>query len=252
MQSKSLQAKVANLFAPKVYKALLAQVKSYSELVQEKGISYARSHIDYDFLNKQIGPVIKELYIYTARQQYRFIKPVLREEKANPLQWFFDAINAYFNNYLLSKVVLPISQTTVKFVQKTLDQAISEGWSVQETVNALEDTELARQRARTIVRTESVSAMNFATVTAGENEDYETVKEWVAIEDKRTRHSHRLVDGEKIDAGARFSNGLRFPGDKEGSAKEVINCRCTMAIRAKRDANGKIIFKQNAIQTNKV
>jgi len=223
---------------------------SYANMVEDKGIAYARAHIDIDFLNKLIGPVIKELYIYTAKQQRRFIRPVLREEKAFGLDWFIEKINQYFNDWLLSKVVLPISQTTIKFVQETLDKAIAEGWSVQETVNALKDTELAKQRARTIVRTESVSAMNYATITQGQSEEFETTKEWVAIEDGRTRrsHSHAGVDGEKIDINGRFSNGLRFPGDKEGSAKEVINCRCTLAIRAKRDQNGKIIFKQNAIQ----
>lgn len=219
-------------------------------MVEDKGIAYSRAHIDIDFLNKLIGPVIKELYIYTAKQQRRFIRPVLREEKAFGLDWFIDKINQYFNDWLLSKVVLPISQTTIKFVNETLDQAIREGWSVQETVNALKDTELAKQRTRTIVRTESVSAMNYATITLAQGEDFETVKEWVAIEDGRTRrsHSHAGVDGENVDINGRFSNGLRFPGDKEGSAEEVINCRCTLAIRAKRDANGKIIFKQNAIQ----
>ena len=53
-------------------------------------------------------------------------------------------------------------------------------------------------------------------------------KEWVATMDGRTRHSHRMVDGEIVDQDKKFSNGLRYPGDPAGPGREVYNCRCTM------------------------
>lgn len=51
-------------------------------------------------------------------------------------------------------------------------------------------------------------------------------QQWVATLDNRTRDSHRIVDGEIIKVGEKFSNGLRFPGDPNGPAAEVYNCRC--------------------------
>lgn len=53
-------------------------------------------------------------------------------------------------------------------------------------------------------------------------------KEWVATLDERTRHSHRRLDGEIVDDGKRFSNGLMYPGDSSGRPEEIYNCRCTM------------------------
>ena len=53
-------------------------------------------------------------------------------------------------------------------------------------------------------------------------------QEWMATLDGRTRDSHRLLDGERAEVGERFSNGLRFPGDPQGLAAEVYNCRCTL------------------------
>lgn len=53
-------------------------------------------------------------------------------------------------------------------------------------------------------------------------------QEWMATLDSRTRDSHRMVDGEIIEVGKKFSNGCRFPGDPEAPAREVYNCRCTM------------------------
>lgn len=53
-------------------------------------------------------------------------------------------------------------------------------------------------------------------------------QQWVATLDGRTRDSHRELDGETIKVGKVFSNGCRFPGDPQGAAAEVYNCRCTL------------------------
>ena len=53
--------------------------------------------------------------------------------------------------------------------------------------------------------------------------------EWYAILDGNTRDSHRRMHGErkKNTKTAKFSNGCRWPGDPQGPAGEVYNCRCT-------------------------
>lgn len=53
-------------------------------------------------------------------------------------------------------------------------------------------------------------------------------KEWIATEDSRTRDSHRELDGAVIGIDEKFANGLDCPGDPEGDAAEVYNCRCTL------------------------
>ena len=53
-------------------------------------------------------------------------------------------------------------------------------------------------------------------------------KVWVATLDGRTRHTHRILDGETVGLNEEFSNGLLFPNDPEGAPEEVYNCRCTM------------------------
>lgn len=46
--------------------------------------------------------------------------------------------------------------------------------------------------------------------------------------DGRTRHSHAKLDGETIDTNKTFSNGCKYPGDPDGVAEEIYNCRCTL------------------------
>lgn len=54
------------------------------------------------------------------------------------------------------------------------------------------------------------------------------MQEWMATNDSRTRHSHAMMDGERINVGGVFSNGCRYPGDPNGPAEETYNCRCTI------------------------
>lgn len=61
----------------------------------------------------------------------------------------------------------------------------------------------------------------------------DVVKQWDASLDGRTRDSHRRVDGEIRENDEKFSNGLRYAGDPNGGAAEVINCRCVTLTRAR-------------------
>ena len=59
------------------------------------------------------------------------------------------------------------------------------------------------------------------------------VKQWDSTLDSRTRESHQKLDGEIVNVNEKFSNGLLYPGDPNGSASEVVNCRCALLQRAK-------------------
>ena len=44
-----------------------------------------------------------------------------------------------------------------------------------------------------------------------------------------TRSAHRSADGQRVDINERFlvdGESLKFPRDPNGSAKNIINCRC--------------------------
>ena len=81
----------------------------------------------------------------------------------------------------------------------------------------------------------------------------DVVKQWDATLDARTRDSHAKVDGEIKELDEEFSNGLMFPGDTDGAAAEVINCRCALlqrarwALKEKVDyVTGEVTYEDNA------
>lgn len=89
---------------------------------------------------------------------------------------------------------------------------------------------------RTIARTEGHRIQQASTRDAqrfAKSKGVDVVKQWDATLDGKTRDSHRAVDGEIRELDEKFSNGLEYPGDPNGPAAEVINCRCVSLSRAR-------------------
>lgn len=56
-------------------------------------------------------------------------------------------------------------------------------------------------------------------------------REWMATNDGRTRHSHRLLDGQRAEVDKPFDSELgeiMYPGDPHAHPANVYNCRCTI------------------------
>lgn len=122
-------------------------------------------------------------------------------------------------------------------ITSAITQGILQGEDIRKISKRLRNvTDMDKRAAIRNARTMTTSAEN-----AGRSDSYTRAREmgiemeqiWLATLDERTRDSHRKLDGEKIKVGdkwhhPKFSNGLRYPGDPEGPASEVYNCRCTL------------------------
>lgn len=89
----------------------------------------------------------------------------------------------------------------------------------------------SKNRAITTARTEATRVENRGRLDAMERANRMGIRikeRWLSASDSLTRDSHRAINGEVIELGGTFSNGLRYPGDPSGPASEVCNCRCTI------------------------
>lgn len=113
-----------------------------------------------------------------------------------------------------------------------ITQGILQGKSVDRIVESTEHlfgkNEAAAVRAARTAVTGAENAGRVSSYRRAERLGIKLKQEWLATLDVRTRSSHRQLDGEKIEVGEKFSNGLRFPGDPDGAGSEVYNCRCTL------------------------
>jgi len=172
-------------------------------------------------------------------------------------QWI-NWITNYLRNHLIQNITFKVAETTKDFLLNVLNKSISEGLGIDETVRLLEGSGFSAIQAARIVRTEVNMASNAGTLAAGETYDWQMQKKWIAVHDNRTRGinpkdhaSHIGLDGTVIDFEDQFidpRNGdrLQSPGDPKASAESVINCRCQMSLKPKRDSRGRLIPKRQS------
>jgi hypothetical protein len=93
-------------------------------------------------------------------------------------------------------------------------------------------SEIVPSRARTIARTETLTANSLGQEAAFKdaNELMPGMKKvWITLGDSRVRDEHVALDGTEADQKTgKFANGLKFPRDPAGPASSTINCRCSL------------------------
>ena len=114
-------------------------------------------------------------------------------------------------------------------------QGIMQGESIGKIANRVQavaemDRKAALRNARTMV-TCAQNAGRQAAYERGEKKGIHGLKQWVSAHDERVRKSHLELDGQRVPVDEKFSNGLMFPGDRNGEPSEVYNCRCALAYR---------------------
>ena len=120
-------------------------------------------------------------------------------------------------------------------ISSVVTQAVLQGKAIPKIAKAMETVVgMNKASATRNARTAMTGAQN-----AGRQQAYDRAKamgikvkkEWIATLDGRTRHSHGMADGQQVEIDGKFKVGaseLRYPGDPQGAAEEVYNCRCTM------------------------
>ena len=127
--------------------------------------------------------------------------------------------------------------TLKKRITAEVSRGISSGMRWEEVARQLSGkTGIGYTNAIRIARTEGHRIQCQAGMDACEKAvdmGADVVKQWDSTLDGKTRDSHAAIDGEIREIDQPFSNGLMFPGDPNGMAAEVINCRCALLERAR-------------------
>jgi uncharacterized protein with gpF-like domain len=177
---------------------------------------------------------IKKLYIDVgsvfAKQTYIEVlgQKTTKDFELNYEQW----MAAYFDTLALARIT-GIDETTRKLINGVLKKASEEGLSIDDTEALLrkEYASMSSHRARTIARTEIVSASNAGSLQGAMQVSALVKKVWIATFDSETRDSHAEADWQLRGLDDPFNVGgeqLEYPGDPSGSAENVINCRCAI------------------------
>lgn len=130
-----------------------------------------------------------------------------------------------------------VTDTTYHDIRTALVEGIKAGEGIPQLAARIRNLfdQTYKSRAVTVARTEVISAYNGSTILTGASygPDVVAAAQWIATRDSRTRHSHAAVDGVIVPTGGTWNVGgheMAYPGDPNGPASEVVNCRCAVAL----------------------
>jgi SPP1 gp7 family putative phage head morphogenesis protein len=151
----------------------------------------------------------------------------------------FDIEDAYVREFVrdrANKLAGQVTDTTYAQITDALAQGVQAGETIPEIAQRVRHVfDIATEvRSETIARTEVISAYNGSATTVAAQLPSAVVggQEWIAVEDARTRPRHAAADGEIVPIGQPFistGEAMAYPGDPNGSAENIVNCRCTVA-----------------------
>lgn len=245
------QQKYEKYFESALTKALQEQVKAYIKTQDLMSVPVFPIYDTLVRLYETVGPA----WAREVRVNAYKANDTLPTGQVGFNERIVELMRQYFGIDLLNDANL-MTFYSRQVIQSVLSKAAQTGASFDNIVKQLlAHPEFNAMRARRIARTETVTAANGAGMIYAKTSGNEMEKIWIAVKDNRTRHDHKQIDATLLPIDTPFNlvnakygevqmmqpgvrtqpNGLAVP------AVEVVNCRCTVAFRAKRDSNGNIV-----------
>jgi uncharacterized protein with gpF-like domain len=168
------------------------------------------------------------------------------ETKDDTLFSLFQAFaSAWVNLEPVRRRIQSVSDTTRSQIVSIVAQGQREGLGVEAIAAMIGERlpEIGRWRGALIARTETHGAANFATHEIAKTTGMQLEKEWVAVEDMRTRriamdaeYDHAAMDGQRVAFEDPFLMPWRagpdlpimYPGEAGKPGGATINCRCAV------------------------
>ena len=209
-------------------KALKTQVQSILEKLQAGEFETISEYLAQSYEDGFIGTMYN-----LQGQGIPLIFPIDQEQ----------VLNAIMNETKLSTTLYTALGLEIKDLQKKIAGEISRGIAggqlyTEIARNIAGYARIPKNNAMRIVRTEAGRIQSKASLDAchkAKEKGADIVKQWDSSLDKRTRKSHRELDGQIRELDEKFEvNGHEADAPRMfGVAGEDINCRCAMLQRAR-------------------
>ena len=217
----------------------MARLTDHEKLRQYLNLEKIRHRHDALFFNELRRFFREELILLLALPEFTLTRILATlDARQQRLQFLLSPLyancaNEFYTNEISQKSIMKvydISHTTIadrcgKIIANTkehIQQAFSRPEMAKEKITAFYST---NNRAMRIAKTEVNTASNLGMYQAALANGRE-YKLWICSREDGVRDGHRILENEKVLIREAYSNGLVFPGDPNGTAGQVINCRC--------------------------
>lgn len=194
-----------------------------AEVMKTEGRS---ANISWDEQDRRLKTKISPYILLSIKEGVAFGQDMLGRTKSIES----DKLNARVQSYMSVRAdkITRVNDTVKRLVNEGLAAGIKDGETVLQLADRVRNVyNMATGRSLMIARTETTGAVNGGSQLYYEEEGVKQ-KKWLTSHDEHVRETHRQIDGQTVPLGQKFDNGLMFPGDMDGEAKDIVNCRCTM------------------------
>ena len=169
---------------------------------------------------KEIIPLLKEIARRSGEDAMKLVGSGGFKMNSNIESWLDLKANVFMKQ---------INETTFTKLKTQFADSSANNEDRGQLISRIKETygDISKGRANVIARTETHGITQEGTIQ-GYKQAEMPIKIWVAVMDSATRESHASIDGEEVPLDYPFSNGLQFPGDPNGDASEIVNCRCSV------------------------
>ena len=244
------------MYERKAYRVVQKHIKKILGEIPLNNISLSNYQILVysNITEDKIKEMFVDIYTTVGYDYNKRIKKEIERTTKNVLfsDSFLQDILVFLSGEGGAKIV-SVRGTLIEDIIKAIEDKLKNDTSLINLQNAIyeivqKSQQFYKWQALRIARTETTFASAYAAMRAASQSNFEMTKEWIAAKDDRTRKDHRLENGQVVDFNDPFimndGSQLQYPGDPKGTAAQVINCRCTIAFKAKKDKDGNIIFKK--------
>lgn len=207
---------------------ILSPIHGYHKFYDDTLYEFMKKAYDYGYSHAEtlVGVRVEKIVNDKTAMKAKIDINNLQFSKNN----FFGTIQS--SESKLKNQTFRASEKTLSRVDNEINDILVEGYTegvgtkevsrrIQKKFGQLKGYE-SRRIARTEIHTAQIEGM-----IQGYDDLGVEYYQWNTHIDERTRSSHVDINGEIIKVGGTFSNGLAYPGDKNGPISEWVNCRCT-------------------------
>lgn len=227
---KGAYRKFLNAMRAKVLKAVEEKTHSFTRADgEDQRAQEIANEFDVDAFLDALGTSIENAFVAGARQSGKELSDlglandVLLEADKGRMPKLAEAYWEQRAN---------VTGKTGERIKQEIHDAILDGLTNQEGQTELADrvrdvfkTNLREYDVRRVARTEAHIAVSNGRFQLMKSQGVKK-HEWISARDSSVRESHQNVDGEVVEIGETFGNGLRYPGDPAGPPEETVQCRC--------------------------
>ena len=215
--------------------------------------------------NSDIFEPMRQLYTRVAVTHGALVQREIEGSlPSKRLGLFNRAITDYITNYLrryagrkIKSMRRTLAQKVIKAIADLIEREEPDTFRsiVEDIKSKVLGDAFYRYEVHRIVRTEITTAANVTAAETATRSGLVLTKKWIATFDERVRTKgwdHLEKNGEITGELELFEfvnnvsgekDYLQHPGDQNGHPGNVINCRCRVIYRAKRDEQGRLILK---------